>query len=169
MSDLERASESCVCDKELTEEAKIKMIEDVIETYKSKPGCLITVLHLAQEIYGYLPSTIQCLIADKLGFSESYVSGVVSFYSYFSTVARAKHTIKVCMGTACYVRGGQKVVERMEEQLGVSVGELTADGKFSIQITRCLGACGLAPVVMIDEDVHQQVNADQIGKILAKY
>lgn len=141
----------------------------VIETYRDKPGCLIAVLHLAQEIYGYLPLELQRMIAEGMGLSLSHVSSVLSFYSYFSTIPRAKHPIKICMGTACYVRGGKRIVDRLEEELGISVGETTADGKFSIIITRCLGACGMAPVLMIGEDVHQQVNPDKIEKILAKY
>lgn len=141
----------------------------VIETYRGKPGCLIAVLHLAQEIYGFLPLEVQRLIADGMGESLSQVSSVISFYSYFSTLPRARHAIKICLGTACYVRGGKRIVERLEEELGISVGESTPDGKFSIVITRCLGACGLAPVLMIDEDIHQQVNPDKVEKILSKY
>ncbi len=151
------------------EREKLEAIQAVIKTYRDKPGCLIAVLHLAQEIYGYLPLEVQRVIAEGMGETLSHVSGVVSFYSYFSTIPRARHAIKICLGTACYVRGGKRIVDRLEEELGISVGERTPDGKFSIIITRCLGACGLAPVVMIDEDVHQQVNPDKIEKILAKY
>ncbi len=148
---------------------KLQAIQKVIETYKDKEGCLITVLHLAQEIYGYLPLELQRTIADGMGLTLSYVSSVVTFYSYFSMVPRADHAIRICMGTACYVRGGKRIVDRLEEVLGINVGETTDDGKFSIQITRCLGACGLAPVIMIDDEVYQQVNPDKIEKILAKY
>jgi NADH:ubiquinone oxidoreductase subunit E len=151
------------------EQEKQAAILKVIETYRGKPGCLIAVLHLAQEIYGYLPLEVQRVIAEGMGESLSQVSSVVSFYSYFSTLPRARHAIKICLGTACYVRGGKRIVERLEEELGISVGESTPDGKFSIVITRCLGACGLAPVLMIDEDVHQQVNPDKVEKILSKY
>lgn len=167
-NDIENADILCPQD-EPDEQAKLQMISDVIDTYRDKKGCLITVLHLAQEIYGYLPLDLQRIIADKMGFPLSYVSGVVSFYSFFSTVPRADHAIKICLGTACYVRGGKQIVDRLEEVLEISVGETTEDGKFSIQITRCLGACGLAPVIMIDDDVHKQVNPDKIEKILAKY
>lgn len=151
------------------EKEKIEMIQKVIDTYRDKQGCLITVLHLAQEAYGYLPMEIQRIIADGLGLTLSYVSSVVTFYSYFSMIPRADHAIKICMGTACYVRGGKRIVDRLEEVLGISVGETTANGKFSLQITRCVGACGLAPVVMVDDNVHQQVNPDKIEKILASY
>lgn len=151
------------------EKEKAASIQKVIETYREKEGCLITVLHLAQEIYGYLPLEVQRLIADGMGLTLSYVSSVVTFYSYFSMIPRAKHAIRICMGTACYVRGGKRIVERLEEALGISVGQTTDDGLFSIQITRCLGACGLAPVIMVDEEVFQQVNPDKIEKILAKF
>ena len=151
------------------EEQKLTDIRSVIQTYKDKPGCLIAVLHLAQEIYGFLPLEVQKVIAEGMGLSLSHVSGVVSFYSYFSTEPKAKNAIKICMGTACYVRGGMRIVERLEEELGISVGESTSDGLFSISITRCLGVCGLAPVLMVNEDVHQTVNPDKIDKILAKY
>lgn len=151
------------------EQEKLSAIQKVINTYKDKEGCLITVLHLSQEIYGYLPLEIQRVIADGMGLTLSYVSSVVTFYSFFSMIPRADHTIKICMGTACYVRGGKRIVDRLEEVLGINVGETTDSGKFSIQITRCLGACGLAPVIMIDEDVYQQVNPDKIEKILSKY
>jgi NADH:ubiquinone oxidoreductase subunit E len=151
------------------EQKKRDAIQKVIETYRGKPGCLIAALHLAQEIYGYLPLSVQRDIADGMGESLSYVSGVVSFYSYFSTIPRARHAIRICLGTACYVRGGKRIVDRIEEAIGVSVGESTPDGRFSLVITRCLGACGLAPVIMIDEDVHQQVNPDKVEKLLARY
>ena len=151
------------------ENEKLDAIREVITQYRSKPGCLIAVLHLAQEIYGFLPLSVLRVIADGMGESLSHVSSVVSFYSYFSTIPRAEHAIRICMGTACYVRGGKRIMERLEEELCISVGESTKDGKFSIAITRCLGACGLAPVMMIDEDVYQQVNADKIEKILSKY
>ena len=132
-------------------------------------------MHLAQEIYGYLPLEVQRLIADGMGVTLSYVSSVVTFYSYFSMIPRAEHAIKICLGTACYVRGGKRIVDRLEEVLGINVGQTTDDGKFSIQITRfgiaplSAIARGLAPVIMIDEEVYQQVNPDKIEKILAKY
>ncbi|MDR0897895.1 MAG: NAD(P)H-dependent oxidoreductase subunit E [Oscillospiraceae bacterium] len=158
-----------VADPDAEEQERQAAIRKVIDTYKDKEGCLITVLHLAQEIYGYLPLELQRVIADGMGVSLSYVSSVVTFYSFFSMVPRADHAIKICMGTACYVRGGKRIVDRLEEVLGIHVGQTTDDGKFSMQITRCLGACGLAPVIMIDEEVFQQVNPDKIEKILSKY
>jgi len=152
----------------LDEEAMGK-ISAVVEKYKGQDGCLIQVLHEAQDICGYLPLEVQKFIAKKLDLTLSTVSGVISFYSFFSTAPAAEHSIKVCMGTACYVRGGERIVEAIEKELGIKVGETTPDNKFSIQITRCLGACGLAPVIMIDEDVHQRVAPADVKNILAKY
>lgn len=163
------ASAAINVDAKAEEQEKLSAIQKVIDTYKDKEGCLITVLHLSQEIYGYLPLELQRVIADGMGLTLSYVSSVVTFYSFFSMIPRAEHAIKICMGTACYVRGGKRIVDRLEEVLGINVGETTDNGKFSIQITRCLGVCGLAPVIMIDEDVYQQVNPDKIEKLLAKY
>jgi NADH:ubiquinone oxidoreductase subunit E len=151
------------------EQVKLEEISRLIEKNHGRGGMLIQVLHSAQEIYGYLPLHIQEIIAKGLNMPLSEVSGVVTFYTLFSTTPRADHAIRVCMGTACYVRGGQRIVDRLEEELGILAGETTEDRKFSIEICRCLGACGLAPVMTIDEDVHQQVNPDKIEKILTKY
>jgi len=144
-------------------------ISAVVEKYRGKDGCLIQVLHESQDICGYLPLEVQKFIAKKLGLTLSTVSGVISFYSFFSTAPAAEHSIKICMGTACYVRGGEKIVQALEKELGIKVGESTPDNKFSIHITRCLGACGLAPVIMIDEDVHQRVTPADVKSILEKY
>ncbi|MGI5850297.1 MAG: NAD(P)H-dependent oxidoreductase subunit E, partial [Christensenellales bacterium] len=140
-----------------------------IDLYKDKKGSLIQVLHLAQEIYGYLPLDLQIFIADKMEIPLSEVSGVVTFYSFFSTKPRGKHTIRVCLGTACYVRGGKKIVESLKEILGVEIGETTEDKKFTFEVARCIGACGLAPAMMIDDVVYKQVNVNRLNAILAKY
>lgn len=145
---------------------KLDAVRKVVETYRDKKGCLIAVLHLSQEIFGYLPDEVQRIVAEGLGFSLSYVSSVISFYSFFSTVPRARHEIKICLGTACYVKGGKLIVEKLEELLGVSVGETTPDGKFSIIIARCLGACGLAPVLMIDDTVYQKCEPAKMKELL---
>jgi NADH:ubiquinone oxidoreductase subunit E len=104
-----------------------------------------------------------------MGIPVSEVSGVVSFYSFFSTKPRGKHTIRVCMGTACYVRGGKKIVESLKEKLNVDIGGTTEDGRFTFEVARCIGACGLAPAMMIDGTVYKQVNVNRLGAILAKY
>lgn len=144
-------------------------IENVIDLYKDKRGSLIQVLHLAQEIYGYLPLELQQFISRGMDIPLSQVSGVVTFYSFFSTVPRGKHTIRVCLGTACYVRGGKKIVEHLQERLNVPLGGTTGDGKFTFEIARCIGACGLAPAMMIDDTVYKQVNVNALDKILAQY
>lgn len=151
------------------EEQKLEQIANVIDLYQGKRDSLIQVLHLAQEIYGYLPMKVQKFIAVNMDIPVSEVSGVVTFYSFFSTKPRGQHTIRVCMGTACYVRGGKKLVERLQVLLGVELGDTTEDGKFSLEIARCIGACGLAPAMMIDDVVYKQVNPNRLEAILAKY
>ena len=156
-------------DSSADEREKLEAIQKVIDTYKDKEGCLIAVLHLAQEIYGYLPLEVQRLIADGMGVTLSYVSSVVTFYSYFSMIPRAEHAIKICLGTACYVKGSQKVLDKLCSELGVEVGQTTKDGRFTLRDTRCLGACGLAPAMSIDDTVYKRVNPDHLEHILAQY
>ncbi len=148
---------------------KYSEIASIIDLYKGKEGSLIKVLHLAQEIYGHLPLDLQRFIAEGMDKPLSEVSGVVTFYSFFSTKPRGKHTIRVCLGTACYVRGGKKIVEALQEKLGVGVGDTTEDGKFTFEVARCIGACGLAPAMMIDGVVYKQVNVNKLDSILSKY
>ena len=119
---------------------KYSEIEKVIELYRDKEGSLIQILHLAQEIYGHLPLELQQFIASSLDIPLSEVSGVITFYSFFSTKPRGEHTIRVCLGTACYVRGGKKIIERLSEILGVGLGETTKDGRFTFEIARSIGA-----------------------------
>jgi NADH:ubiquinone oxidoreductase subunit E len=149
--------------------SKYSEIEKVIELYRDKKGSLIQILHLAQEIYGHLPLDLQQFIANSLDIPLSEVSGVITFYSFFSTKPRGEHTIRVCLGTACYVRGGKKVIERLSEILGVGLGETTKDGRFTFEIARCIGACGLAPAMMIDNVVYKQVNVNKLESILSQY
>ncbi|MBN2450868.1 MAG: NAD(P)H-dependent oxidoreductase subunit E [Lentisphaeria bacterium] len=135
------------------------------------PGrdALIPVLHKAQELFGFLPIDVQRHVADALGVPVSEVLGVVTFYHYFSMQPRGRHTVNVCLGTACYVRGAKKVVEALCGELGVRLGETTADRRFSLTSQRCFGACGLAPVIMIDENVHGRVTPKKVPGILAQY
>jgi len=158
----------CKCCSE-EEQKKYSEISNVIDLYKEKPGSLIQILHLAQEIYGYLPLDLQTFIANELKIPVSEVSGVVTFYSFFSTKPRGAHTIRVCMGTACYVRGGKKLVESLREKLNVDIGGTTEDGKFTFEVARCIGSCGLAPAMMIDDVVYKQVNVNKLNSILSKY
>lgn len=158
----------CCCEEE-NDQQKFDKIAEIIERYKHKEGSLIQVLHMAQNIYGYLPLELQKFIAERMDKPLSEVSGVVTFYSFFSTQPRGEHTIRVCLGTACYVRGGKKIVDRLQEILGVEVGGTTKDRKFTFEVARCIGACGLAPAMMIDDVVYKQVNPDKLEAILAKY
>jgi len=148
---------------------KLDQIAAVIEKYEAKPSNLIMILHAAQGIYGYLPYITQKFIADKMNIPVSEVSGVVSFYSFFSTKPKGKHTILLCMGTACYVRGGKKLLEGLEKHLHIDCEGTTEDGKFSLCKARCIGACGLAPAMMVDETVYKAVNPNKIESILSKY
>jgi len=153
----------------IDQEKAYDQIANVIDLYKGKEGSLIQVLHLAQEIYGYLPLELQEFVAEKMDIPLSDVSGVVSFYSFFSTEPRGKHTIRVCLGTACYVRGGKRVLEHLQQKLGVDLGHTTEDGRFTLEIARCIGSCGLAPAMMIDEKVYKQVNVNKLDTILSNY
>jgi len=159
---------NCECSSN-QEKQKLDEISNIIDLYKGKDGSLIQVLHLAQEIYGYLPIEVQKIIASSMDIPLSEVSGVITFYSFFSTVPRGKHIIRVCLGTACYVRGGKKLVERLQEILDVNIGETTQDGKFTFEIARCIGSCGLAPAMMIDKKVYKQVNVNKLESILSQY
>ena len=148
---------------------KLERIAAVIAKYDAKPSNLIMILHAAQGIYGYLSYDVQKFIADKLDMPVAEVSGVVSFYSFFSTKPKGEHTIMVCMGTACYVRGGKKLVDAIQKRLNVEIDGTTEDGKFTLSRARCIGACGLAPAMMIDNTVHKSVNPNKIESILSKY
>ena len=151
-----------------TQEQEQKLLE-VIAKNKDIPGALLPVLHEAQEIYGYLPIEVQQMVADGLNVSLSEVYGVATFYSRFSLTPKGKHQISVCLGTACYVKGSDKVLEEVEKMLGIKSGECTPDGLFSIDSCRCVGACGLAPVMMIGEEVYGKLTPKEVGAILDKY
>ena len=145
-------------------------IGDLIDLYfKGKRGSLIQVLHTAQNLYGYLPLALQQFIADRMAMPLSEVSGVVTFYSFFSVHPRGEHTIRVCLGTACYVRGGKKIIDHLIQKLGVEVGGTTPDGKYTFEIARCIGACGLAPALMIDDVVYRQMSPSKIDSVLATF
>jgi NADH-quinone oxidoreductase subunit E len=157
------------CCRQATDAELRERLDEVLTEYRGKPGALIPVLQMAQGIYGYLPEPVLKTIALSLGKSYSEVAGVVGFYAFFSTQPRGKHVIRVCLGTACYVRGGKQVLEAMRKELGVEVGETTKDGMFSLEVARCFGACGLAPAVSIDEEVYKRVRPAKIREILARY
>ncbi|MFO8000160.1 MAG: NAD(P)H-dependent oxidoreductase subunit E [Marinilabilia sp.] len=148
---------------------KVQELKDLCKKFDNEPGELINVLHGAQELFGYLPAEVQEIVADEMNVSVAHVYGVVTFYSFFSMLPKGKHPISICMGTACYVRGGEKILDEFKRLLDVKVGETTPDGKFSLSCLRCVGACGLAPVVTIGERVYGRVSPDEIRGILEEY
>ena len=143
--------------------------DGVIRHNRGKPGALIPVLEEVQSILGYLPVSIQMRVARGLNIPPSNVYGVITFYSFFTMVPRGRHTIRVCLGTACYVRGGQRILNKLTELLEIEPGNCTEDRRFSLDTVRCLGACGLAPVKVIDKDTHGQLKIAKLDGILAKY
>ena len=144
-------------------------LHEIISTYKEIPGGLMPILQQAQGVYGYLPVEVQTIIADGLEISLSEVYGVATFYSQFTLVPKGQYRISVCLGTACYVKGSNKILEEVERHLSIKTGECTPDGLFSIDSTRCVGACGLAPVVMVNEDVYGKVTIDDVTRIIDSY
>ena len=148
---------------------KFVELQRAIEEHKDQKGALMPVLQAAQGIFGCVPMDVQEYIADALDTTLSDVYGVATFYSQFSLQPKGTYVIGVCMGTACYVRGAQKVLDRVEKELKANVGETTPDGKFTVQATRCLGACGLAPVMMINDEVFGRLTEEEIPTILEKY
>ncbi len=152
----------------LTEE-KYQELADFIEALPDTKGELIKVLHKAQGIFGYLPEEVQIFVAKKMNVPTAKVFGVVSFYSFFTMEPKGEHDINICLGTACYVRGAEKIASAFSKELGIQVGETTADGKFSLTALRCIGACGLAPVVTIGEKTYGRLTADMVKGILAEY
>ena len=157
-----------MCKNQFVEE-KFQQLEEFINDLPEKKGALIEVLHKAQSIFGYLPQEVQLFVGEKLGIPASKVYGVVTFYSYFTTKPRGSFVINVCMGTACFVRGSGAVLEEFQKELGIKTGETTADGKFTMNLLRCVGACGLAPVVTVNDKVYGHVTPEGVKKILADY
>ena len=150
-------------------EKQVQQIKDICKQFNNESGELINVLHKTQSLFGYLPSEVQVVIAQELNMSLAKVFGVVTFYSYFTMTPRGEHPIDVCMGTACYVRGAEKVLEEFKRQLKIEVGETTLDGKFSINSLRCVGACGLAPVVIVGDKTYGAVTSADVKNILKEY
>lgn len=150
------------------DKAKYEQLDAFIASLPSTHGELIRVLHTAQGIFGYLPKEVQIYVAKKLDVPVSKVYGVVSFYSFFTMKPKGQFDISVCMGTACYVRGAETVLEELKKRLGIDIGDTTPDGKYSLRTLRCVGACGLAPVVMVGEKVYGRVTPEMVGDILAE-
>ncbi len=151
-----------------TKEQEKELLE-VIAAHKGQEGATIPVLHKAQEIYGYLPIEVQTMIAEGLNVPLAEVYGIVTFYAQFSLNPKGKYKIGVCLGTACYVKGSGDILEKIKSILGIDVDECTPDGKFSIEATRCIGACGLAPVITVNEDVYGRLVVDDVEDIIKKY
>ena len=148
---------------------QIDELNKIIEKYRVEPGGIIPLLEEAQDLLGYLPITIQRQISNKTNIPLSRIYGIVTFYSFFTMTPRGKHTVQVCLGTACYVRGGKKITETIEEEFGVKSGETTADRIFTYETVRCLGACGLAPVIVVDGKVYGRVKPSKVKEILEQY
>lgn len=151
-----------------TEEQE-RELKAFISAKKGERGCLMPILHEANRIYGYLPAEVQTMIADELDIPLAEVYGVATFYSQFSLKPKGKHRISVCLGTACYVKGADKVLSAVEKELRISCGELTPDRKFSLDSCRCVGACGLAPVMIVDDEVYGRLTEKQVKAVLDKY
>jgi NADH:ubiquinone oxidoreductase subunit E len=162
------AEHECQCT-QVDEEALYSKLEEVIAQHRNRPRDLIMALHKAQNLFGYLPKRVQELVAERLNVSLNEVYGVITFYNFFSTVPQGRHGVKVCLGTACYVRGSQAVLDRAQKELGIKVGDTTDDRRYSLGVVRCIGACGLAPAMLVDEDVYGRVKTTGIMDILEKY
>jgi NADH:ubiquinone oxidoreductase subunit E len=159
----------CDCDLESTEQKLLERLDEMLPEYISKPGGLIPALQMTQRLFGYLPEGAIKKVSAAFDKPYSEVAAVVSFYSFFSTVPRGKYVVRVCLGTACYVRGGKEVLESLRKNLGIEVGQTTSDRQFSLDVGRCFGACGLAPVVMVNDDTHHRVKPGKVNEILAAY
>ncbi len=148
---------------------RLEELKSICSTHGNDPGELITILHAAQGLFGYLPQEVQEVVAHELNIPVSKVYGVVTFYSFFTMTPRGKYPVSICLGTACYVRGAEKVLEEFERQLDIKVGETTSDGLFSLDCLRCVGACGLAPVVSVGGKVYGRLTVDKVREVLSEY
>lgn len=162
-------SVTCCCGTENGDETRYEKLDEILAEYRYKDGGLIPVLQIAQGLFGYLPEEVLRHIATGMDKPYSEVAGVVGFYSFFATQPRGDNVIRVCLGTACYVRGGKQVLDSIKKELAIDVGETTEDKVFSLEVARCFGACGLAPAIMINDDVHQRVKPARIKQILTPY
>ncbi|ADL13785.1 NADH-quinone oxidoreductase subunit NuoE [Acetohalobium arabaticum] len=161
---------ACQCkNSEKSREEYLAPLRDILAGYKMKKKNLIPILQAIQEEYGYLPQQVLKELSENLGVSLSKIYGVTTFYSQFHLNPRGENVIRVCMGTACHVRGGEKILEKIQEELGIDDGETTEDLKFTLESVACIGACGLAPVIMINDDTHGRLTPDQVPEILAEY
>ncbi len=165
----EAVAQHSATDNELITPEMLRKVDAIVEKYKDKPGSLIPVLQQAQDVCGYLPHSVQRHIAKGMKMSPSVVFGVATFYSFFTLVPRGKHVIRVCLGTACYVKRSEEILEKIKDELELEVGEITRDRKYSLEAVRCLGACGLAPVVVVGQDTYGDMAATKVMDIIKKY
>ncbi|HOO77730.1 MAG TPA: NAD(P)H-dependent oxidoreductase subunit E [bacterium] len=159
----------CACAPSETDPALLSRLDELVRDYRERPGGLIPVLQIAQGMFGYLPEAVLKRISLGMDKPYSEVAGVVSFYSFFSTRPRGRFLIRVCLGTACYVRGGKRVLAALSKELGIEVGGTTEDRLFSLEVARCFGACGLAPVITVNDDIHQRVKESKVRELIASY
>jgi NADH-quinone oxidoreductase subunit E/NADP-reducing hydrogenase subunit HndA len=145
---------------------EILRIEEIINKYKGKKGALIPTLHDVQDEVGFLPIEVQKKVAKDLNIPEKEVYGVATFYSFFSLIPRGRNNIRVCLGTACFVKGGKKIADKISKELGIKPGQTTADRQYSLQVNRCLGACGIAPIIVINEKIYQRVKPEEVMDII---
>jgi len=167
-------SKSCVCDNQFAKDFydKLEKFIDGLNINlkdKRRSGHLIQILHKAQSIFGYLPEEVQVYISKKINVSHSKISGIISFYNFFTTKPKGKNKIAICMGTACFVKGAADILDEFEKQLSIKAGEVTNDGEFSIDVVRCIGACGLAPVLTINDKVYGKLTKNDVKDILSNY
>lgn len=163
------SQQNCCCCGGNQVDERLEKAREVIGKYKDAKGGLIPVLHQIQNIYGYLPEDVLKEVSSELNIPMSEIYGVASFYSYFSLEPKGEHVIRVCLGTACYVKGSQLLIDKISQELNIEVNKTTPDGKFTLEATRCLGACGLAPVMVIGEKVYGRLTPDMIPEILKEY
>lgn len=156
----------CCCEKT---DGKDKMLGEIVARHKKSKGSLIPILHEVQSLYGYLPADSRAIIAKELNIPLSEVFGVITFYHHFSLKPKGEYNISVCMGTACYVKGAGEILDKFKEKLKIDVGGCTEDGKFSLEACRCLGACGLAPVITVNDVVYGRLTKDDVDGIVQKY
>lgn len=162
-------SEKCCSDNSIENDERMDKVPEIIQKFKAVNGALIPVLHEIQKLFGYLPEPALEKVSEGLDISMSEIYGVATFYSNFTLEPKGKHIIKVCLGTACYVKGSQEIMEKLCAELDVEVGKTTKDGQFTIEAARCLGGCGLAPVMVIDEKVYGRLVPDDVSRILKDY
>ncbi len=165
----ERPRGNIACPSPPEQDHLYRQLDEFIDSMSDQDGVLIRVLHHAQNLFGHLPRPVQIHIAKRLGKSLAEVYGVVSFYHYFTTEPQGKHKVEVCMGTACYVKGAAGIISELEKELGIKPGEISKDRKYGLTVSRCIGACGLAPVMVVDKDIHGRLKPDMVENILKNY